>query len=94
MFGWLLGLLGGALLSDNARHSVRARARVLMTNFRSLGNMTGKTKAEICTVVGPPSSFSQLPGGKTSLPVDGSRLSHCFRFHGEKFDGITHEFAS
>jgi hypothetical protein len=92
--GCLWALLGGTLFSGAANSAVRASGRELQRRFIALGVMTGKTKAEIVAAVGPPSSISQLPDGKMLLQWIASGYHIALRFDGEKFDGVTHEFAS
>lgn len=94
MSGCLWTLLGGTLLSGATNASVRARGRELQRKFVALGVMTGRTKTEIIAAVGPPSSISALPDGKTLLQWISSGYHIALRFDGETFDGVTHEFAS
>ena len=56
---FILPLIGGLLLYALTTVTVRAPGKVLAAKFASLGNMTGKTYAEIRQVVGVESSVSR-----------------------------------
>jgi hypothetical protein len=95
MSGCLWGLLGGAVLNGITHDAVRAPGRALSERFQRLGNMTGKTTAEVCAVVGRPSSVSALPGGKLLLQWMATGYHAAILFDKDDvFERITHESSS
>ena len=90
---WLIGaiVVGGIISAVMQQANVTAPGRELHQKFESLGDMTGKTKDEIIAVVGPPTSVSELPDGKTLLQWQTTGCHMALRFDGDAFDGITHE---
>lgn len=90
---WLFGaiIVGGAISAAFQQSNVTAPGRELHARFTSLGDMTGKTKAEIVAVVGQPTSVSELPEGKELLQWQATGCHVALRFSGGQFDGITHE---
>ncbi len=90
---WLIGaiVVGGIISAVMQQANVTAPGRELHQKFESLGDMTGKTKDEIIAVVGPPTSVSELPDGKTLLQWQTTGCHMALRFDGDVFDGITHE---
>lgn len=69
-----------------------AEGAALQRAFAALGEMTGKTKAEIIAAVGPPNSISELAGGETLLQWQSAGYHIAIRFQGEVFAGISHEY--
>jgi len=93
-FPILLILFTLAALASAGRSSSSLSARALSGRFRHLGNMTGKSKADIIKVVGAPSSVSYM--GRTQLlqwQVPGYHIALKFDAN-EMFAGITHEYAA
>ncbi len=90
---WLIGaiVVGGAISAAIQQANVTTPGRELHQKFESLGDMTGKTKDEIIAVVGPPTSTSALPEGKTLLQWQATGCHMALRFADDVFDGITHE---
>jgi len=63
----------------------------LHAKFVALGTLAGRTKDEIIAEVGPPTSVSGLPDGKTLLQWQATGCHMALRFNGDICDGITHE---
>ena len=59
----VVGAIIAAVRQSSTNEQVYGPARDLQRKFQSLGDMRGKTKAEIESVVGPPNSFSALSDG-------------------------------
>lgn len=93
LWAWIVGavVVGGAINAALQQANVTAPGRKLHKKFEDLGDMTGKTKQEIVDVVGPPSSVSELAGGKTLLQWQATGCHMAIRFAGDVFDGITHD---
>ncbi len=85
----LLGLVLFAVISS----LVRAPGQNLRTKFVKLGQLKGKTKAEIVAIVGPPNSFSAVAGGKTVCQWMATGYHIALLFDGEVCQGVTHEFS-
>lgn len=64
---------------------------VLHQKFVDLGNLQGKSKDEIIAQVGPPTSISGLPEGKTLLQWQATGCHMALRFDGDLCEGITHQ---
>ena len=92
--GMLLTLLGASVLGGIITTLTLAPGANLASRFRSLGNMTGKTKQEIVAAAGVPSSVSQMGDGVTLLQWQATGYHIAIRFKDDVFDGITHEFAA
>jgi hypothetical protein len=86
--------IGGIVLYFIISAVVKAPGYSLQQKFVGLGSLTGKTKAEIIRVVGPPSSFSSLSGGKTILQWMATGYHISLIFNGELCEGVSHEFAA
>lgn len=69
LFFIVIAVLGGisAILYYVADMLKISGTSSLIKNFGSLGNMTGKSKAEIISVVGRPQSISSMGNGQTLL---------------------------
>lgn len=88
-----LAFIGGLILFVLVSVLVRAQGSQLQQRFGSLGELPGKTKEEIIAVVGPPSSVSAAPEGKTVLQWMAPGYHVALLFEGEACLGITHEFS-
>ncbi len=66
----------------------------LQKKFIRLGDMTGKTRKEIISSVGPPSAISAMPNGGQLLQwqATGYHIAILFSENG-MFKGIQHEFS-
>ncbi|HVF51803.1 MAG TPA: hypothetical protein VNA19_17095 [Pyrinomonadaceae bacterium] len=86
--------LGGGNSLEAINKQVTEPGRLLAQKFRSLGNMTGKTRAEIERVVGAPNSISAMGDGNVMCQwlVAGYHIAIAFEPNG-KFIGIQHEFS-
>ena len=81
--------------------AVTASARLSNTQnkFVRLGKLAGRSKEEIVKVVGPPTSVSSLPNGKTLLQwqhisrAGGYHIALRFDDQG-RCEGVTHEHSS
>jgi hypothetical protein len=89
----VMALIGGLVLFAVISTLVKAPGNVLQQKFRGLGQLPGKTKAEIIAAVGPPNSVSAAANGKTLLQwiIPGYHVA--LLFEGEACLGITHEFS-
>ena len=93
---WLIGaiVIGGAISAALAQGNVTAPGRELHSRFVALGTLAGKTKDEIVAAIGPPTSISSLPNGKTLLQWQATGCHMALRFTGEVCDGLTHQYLS
>lgn len=95
---WIV--VGGIVLATIIG-AVTAGSKVssLQRSFASMGDMTGKTKADVIRQVGPPQTISALPEGGSLLQwqiinqAGGYHIAIAFDAD-EKFIGITHEHAA
>lgn len=90
LIGSILSLLG-LLLACVQALTVKAPGNALAQRFRDAGTLSGRTKDEIVAFVGPPSSMSGLPNGKTLLQWMATGYHIALRFDGDICDGVTHE---
>ena len=74
---------------------VTAPGRALHARFLSLGNMAGRTAAEIIAVVGQPSSVSSMAFGQTLMQwqAAGCHMALLFAANG-RFVNVTHQFTT
>ena len=70
---------------------VRVPGQNLSAKFVKLGQLKGRTKAEIVAAVGPPSSISVAAGGKTLCQWMATGYHVALLFDGEICEGVTHE---
>lgn len=89
----LLVLLGASVLGGVITTVTLMPGQSLAGKFRELGNMTGKTQAEIIASVGPPNSVSTLAGGQL-LQWQATGYHIAIMFKDGIFAGITHEHAA
>ena len=89
---WLIGaiVIGGAISAA----FVGQEGAELGSKFAGLGNMTGKTRAEIVAVVGEPTAISHLGNGVTLLQWQATGYHIAINFHNDVFAGIAHEFST
>ncbi len=88
----IFALIGGLVLAGVISAMVKQPGRNLNSKFISLGELKGKTKEEITSVVGPPNSISATPEGKTVCQWMATGYHIALLFDGEVCEGITHEF--
>ena len=84
-------LAGGLLISALIQASVKASGNALARKFAAAGKLAGRTKSEIIALVGPPSSITGLPNGKTLCQWMATGYHIALRFDGEICEGVTHE---
>ncbi len=90
---WLvLPLIGGLVLYAIISASVKAPGRSLNARFVALGQLKGKTKAEIVAAVGPPNSVSATAKGETLCQWMATGYHIALLFDGEACVGVSHEF--
>jgi len=83
------------VLSSASRHASKQEKNARILNgFRNLGNMRGKTKAEIIRQVGEPSHISYLADNKSLLQWISPNFHVALQFDGDLFETITHEASS
>lgn len=88
---WLIGsvILGGIITAAiNA-----AKGGELQSKFAGMGDLMGKSKAEILGIVGPPSAVSSIGDDLTLLQWQVEGYHVALRFRGELCEGVTHESA-
>lgn len=91
-FGWFIGITAVIMIAGAIQMAmVTNPGKQLHAKFVALGTLSGRTKDEIIAEVGPPSSVSGLPDGKTLLQWQATGCHMALRFSGEICDGITHE---
>jgi hypothetical protein len=75
-------------------YDVLAPGRALLGRFQRLGDMTGKTSADVIAMAGSPSSRSSIGNGQTLLQwqATGYHIAILFDSNG-RFVRITHEYA-
>jgi len=91
---FILYSLIGLLIYGFMQALVTIPGRILQENFRSLGTLTGKRKAEIIAKAGNPSSVSGLPDGKILLQWTATGYHIALVFNGDICEGVSHEFAN
>lgn len=90
---WFIGIfVVGGIFFALQQQAVTAPGRELHQKFVELGNLQGKIKDEIIAKVGPPTSISGLPEGKTLLQWQATGCHMALRFNGESCEGITHQY--
>jgi hypothetical protein len=89
-----LALIGGLVIFGIISALVKAPGNRLQQQFVSLGQLPGKTKAEIIAAVGQPSSMSATADGKVLLQWISTGYHIALLFDGESCLGITHEFSA
>jgi hypothetical protein len=89
----LIALVVVMLLTLIVPWAFRAPGRALRKRFVSLGSLKGRTRKEIVKVVGPPSTETPLPDGRTLLQwrATGYHIALVFEKNGRCF-GVTHEY--
>jgi hypothetical protein len=96
-----MGFLLFAVIALGVIGAIAASASLssIQKKFAGLGTLTGRTKEEIIKVVGPPTSISGLPNGKTLLQwqhisqAGGYHIALRFDDQG-RCEGVTHEHSS
>lgn len=90
----VLAVIGAiaAAFRGSAQPDIYARARDLQSKFQNLGVLTGKTRAEIEAVVGPPNSISSVAGGKILCQWIETGFHVALLFKDDVFEGVTHEY--
>jgi len=91
---FILYSLLGLLIYGLMQALVTIPGRTLQENFRSLGTLTGKRKAEIIAKAGNPSSVSELPDGKILLQWMATGYHIALVFNGDICEGVSHESAN
>lgn len=86
----LLGVGIGYLIIDGAP---KAQARALQDKFVSLGDVRGKTYAQIVAVVGNPKSRSVIDGNVYSCSWNTQKYYITLQFNGDTCEGITSEIS-
>jgi hypothetical protein len=87
----LLSILGMSIASSSSE----IRGIFLADRFAKLGTLSGKTKAEILSVVGEPTHIDyHMPGGRVLLQWIFPKYHIALLFDGEICEGITHEAVS
>ena len=89
---FIIAIISGLVLYAVINELVKAPGRSLQRKFVSLGNIKGKSKNQIISVVGPPKSFSAAPNGKTLCQWMATGYHVALIFNGDICEGITHEF--
>jgi hypothetical protein len=69
-------------------------ARALQRKFQSLGDMRGKTFAEIAAVAGQPNSISAAADGKVLRQWQRTGYHIALLFKDDVCEGITHEYVA
>lgn len=92
---WLLGLAGGVLIVMVSIWLAKRPGVLLRQRFVRLGQLQGRSKAEIVAHVGPPNSISVRPQGGSLLQwiVPGYHIALDFGAN-DVCLGVTHEFAA
>ena len=91
----VLAIVGGGVLTTITKLQVASPGQALARRFASINPIAGKTRDYIITAVGPPSSISALPHGKTLLQWQATTYHIALRFSPENVcEGITHEHLS
>lgn len=80
-------VVGGAIQAA----MVTNPGKELHAKFVNLGTLSGRTKDDIVTAVGAPSSISAVGEGQTLLQWQATGCHMALLFTGEICDGITHE---
>ena len=88
---FILPLVGGIGLYFVIQYVVKTPGRLLKANFEKLGNVVGKTKAEIESVVGPAKTVSGQPEGKVLLQWLASGFHIALLMKDDVCEGITHQ---
>jgi hypothetical protein len=74
---------------------VTAPGRALHARFLSLGNMAGRTSAEIIAIVGQPSSVTSMALGQTLMQWQATGCHMALLFSGNgRFVKVTHQFTT
>ncbi|MFI6542965.1 hypothetical protein ACIBO9_06930 [Streptomyces prunicolor] len=84
------GLFAGIMSEDSG---LLPGGRKLAQGFASLGNLAGRSKDAITSVVGPHSSFSVAGPNQVLLQWQSDVYHVALLFEGDVCVGITHEFA-
>jgi hypothetical protein len=90
----LIIFIGGSILFALQQHAATQPGRDLAHRFSALGTLSGKTKEEIITSVGQPSSFSAMANGKSLLQWQATGYHIALLFDGDLCEGVTHEYLS
>jgi hypothetical protein len=88
---FVLLIVGGLVLYAIISALVRVPGQNLGTKFVKLGQLKGKTKAEIVAAVGPPNAVSVAAGGKTLCQWMATGYHIALLFDDELCEGVTHE---
>jgi len=89
---WIIGIFALSIIVFSLQQqSVTAPGRELHQKFVDLGNLQGKTKDEIISAVGQPSSISVAGPDQTLLQWQATGCHMALLFTGDICDGITHE---
>ena len=80
-------IVGGAINAAIQAESGNGLAQ----KFAGLGTLTGKTKAEVITVVGEPTAISSVGPDTTLLQWQKANYHVALKFKGEICEGVTHE---
>lgn len=84
-------LVGGVILYGLMKAGVKSEGNALAQKFGKLGNLQGKSRAEILAAVGPPSSQSTVAGGKTVIQWIKPGYHIALIFEGDNCLGVSHE---
>ena len=94
---WLLflgPLVLGVLLFVVMRALTMAPGRRLQARFIAMGQLAGRTKAEIVATVGEPDAQTAMAGGKCLCQWLASGYHIALIFNGDICEGVSHEFAA
>ena len=69
----------------------KQQARQLQQKFASLGNLKGKTRAQIESVVGKPNIWASIGADYTSCTWNTNRYHIMLQFKGDICEGVTSE---
>jgi hypothetical protein len=89
---FILPLVGGLVLYGIVAALVKAPGQALHVKFVKLGQLKGKSKAEIVAAVGLPNSVSAVANEKTVCQWLATGYHIALLFDGDICEGVTHEF--
>lgn len=90
----VLAVIGGIVRLAMGGDPMTYPGRELQKKFISLGNMAGRKRSYIETVVGPPNSISQITGSKVLCQWMATGYHIALVFKDDICEGISDEHAS
>jgi cobalamin biosynthesis protein CobD/CbiB len=84
-------IFGAAILYAIQKAAITAPGRALHRKFVELGQVPGKSMAEIIAKVGQPTTSSALPNGRVLLQWQATGCHMAMSFNGEVCEGYTHQ---